>query len=112
MRILLDENLPRGLKHELPDHEIATVPEMGWSGTRDSELLRRAAGHFDVLVTADRNLEFQQNIAAASIGVVVVVAPNTRMQTLRPLTPAILSALTLAKGRTLVRVPGEPGARD
>lgn len=78
---------------------------MGWSGTADSDLLRRAAERFDVLVTADRNLEFQQNVAATAIGIVIVATPNTRMQTLQPLIPSILEALNLANDGILVRVP-------
>lgn len=78
---------------------------MGWSGTSDSDLLGRAAEHFDVLVTADRNLEFQQNVAATPIGIVIVAAPNTRIQTLQPLVPSILAAISLAKEGTVVLMP-------
>ena len=60
MRVLLDECVPRALRNDLPGHEVKTVAELGWAGVRNGELLRRAAAAFDVLITVDRNLEYQQ----------------------------------------------------
>lgn len=71
MKVLLDENLPRGLQHELEGHEVASVQELGWSGLGDEVLLIRAGKRFDAFVTADRNLEFQQNVAAAEVGIII-----------------------------------------
>ena len=63
MRVLLDECVPRPLGHELTEHEVSTVQELGWSGTKNGELLRRTAeASFDVLVTTDQNLEHQKNL--------------------------------------------------
>ncbi len=59
----------------------------------NGELLRRAAASFDVLVTADQNLQYQQNLENAKIGVVVVVTPSTRMADLEPLLPALRAAV-------------------
>jgi hypothetical protein len=70
MRILLDECVPRRLKHELGDHEVRTVTEMGWAGMKNGALLQLAAESFDVLLTTDRNLAFQQNTATLCLGVV------------------------------------------
>jgi hypothetical protein len=70
VRVLLDENLPVDLALELPEHDVQTVVGLGWEGIENGELLRRAAGHFDALVTMDRNLEFQQPIARQHFGVV------------------------------------------
>ena len=62
MRVLLDESLPRQLARELTEHDVRTVPEQGWAGLRNSELLRRAVEEgFEVFLTADQNLEYQQN---------------------------------------------------
>ena len=63
MRILLDESLPHELRDDLPGHAVKTVTEAGWTGVRNGELLRRAAESFDVFVTADQNLQYQQNLA-------------------------------------------------
>ena len=67
MRILLDESLPRPLAWLLPGHEVRTVAEMGWSGTRNGPLLALATADFGVLLTADQNLEHQQNLRALPI---------------------------------------------
>ncbi len=69
MRVLLDEQLPRHLARELRGHDVSTVQQEGWAGLKNGELLRRAADAvFDVFVTADRNLEFQQNLSQTAPG--------------------------------------------
>ena len=104
MRILLDESLPRPLARLLPEHEVRTVAAMGWAGIRNSELLQLAADEFDALLTADQNLEYQQNLGALPIAVVVLVAPTNRIQSLRPLIPVLLQTLQTLPPRQLVRV--------
>ena len=101
MRVLLDESLPRALARALPGHEARTVPQVGWAGTDNGELLRRAAdAGFDALVTMDRSLEYQQDIARAGLGVVVLIAPSNRVEHVLPLAPDILRALaTLQPGQ-------------
>jgi predicted nuclease of predicted toxin-antitoxin system len=106
MRILLDESLPQELQHELPGHDVLTVRKAGWSALKNGELLRRAAERFDVFLTADQNLQFQQNLAKLPISVVVLVASSNRMNTLHPLIPGLLEALNTLPPRTLIRVPG------
>ena len=69
MRILLDECAPRPLKRELPDYEIRTVVEMGWSGKKNGELLRlMSQERFAILLTTDQNLRYQQNLQQAGVG--------------------------------------------
>jgi hypothetical protein len=64
VRVLLDEQLPRHLVHQLQGHEVTTVQQQGWAGMKNGELLRSAAAAgFEVFLTADRNLEFQQNLS-------------------------------------------------
>jgi predicted nuclease of predicted toxin-antitoxin system len=104
MRILLDESLPRRLVPELIGHEAQTVQKRGWAGLANGELLRRASKEFDVLLTGDRNLEFQQNRAGLPIGVIVLVAANNRIDTLRPLIPEVLAVLKRIRPGQLVRV--------
>jgi PIN like domain len=97
VRILLDECLPRRLKDEFVGHEVATVPEMGWAGAKNGDLLRLAAPRFDVFVTIDQGLPSQQNLTAvlggSRLGVVVLVARSNRLEALRPLVPELLAAL-------------------
>ena len=104
MRILLDESLPIELRDELPQHSIRSVQEMGWSALKNGELLRRAVGQFEVFLTADQNLQYQQNVENLPVAVAVLVAKSNRIQSLRPLIPDLLSALASHEPRTLFRV--------
>ena len=65
MRVLLDECVPRKLKAELADHEVITVTENGWSGFKNGALLAIAALEFDIFLTVDQNLTFQQNLKSS-----------------------------------------------
>jgi predicted nuclease of predicted toxin-antitoxin system len=71
MRVLLDECVPRRLRAELPGHEVKTVAEAGWAGTKNGVLLQVAAAQFDVLLTVDSRLEYQQNFSGVTIAVIV-----------------------------------------
>jgi predicted nuclease of predicted toxin-antitoxin system len=93
MRLLLDESLPRGLKKLLDAHEVATVQEKGWAGTSNGALLRLAELKFDVFVTADQNLQYQQNLVGFDISVILLAAPSTRISDLEPLIPKVLAEL-------------------
>ena len=97
MRVLLDECLPRRLKRELLGHDARTAPEMGWASKRNGELLALAAGAFDVFLTVDRNLFYQQDVSAFNIAVIVLVAQSNRIDDLRPLAPRVLEVLATAK---------------
>jgi hypothetical protein len=104
VRILLDENLPVDLAGELTGHEVTSVTGLGWKGVKNGELLRRAEGRFEVSVTMDRNLEFQQNVAAFRVAVSVLVAQSNRIVHLQPLIPAILTNLRTARLGELRRI--------
>lgn len=104
MRVLLDESLPRPLGRLLADHVVRTVAEEGWAGVENGELLRAAAKRFDVVLTADQNLEFQQNPTTLPIAVIVLVAESNRLESLEPLVPLVLEAFTTLQPKKLVRV--------
>jgi hypothetical protein len=104
MRVLLDECVPRALRHELLGHQVTTVAEAGWAGVTNGELLRLAATRFDLMVTIDRNLEYQQNFAAFRIAVIVMHAPSNDIAVLRPLMPAVLAAIPLANPGAVTHV--------
>jgi hypothetical protein len=78
-RVLFDENLPRLLRRKLSEFDIRTVQEEGWGAYKNGELLRRAEGRFDVLLTADRRMQYQQKLTAFGIGVVVIVTPRLQL---------------------------------
>lgn len=104
MRVLLDECLDRRLARQIVGHEVKTVPQMGWAGIKNGELLRLAQDQFDVFVTADRNLSFQQPLPQFNIAVIVLQAPTNRLRDLRPLVPKLLDAIPLASKGQLHQV--------
>jgi hypothetical protein len=104
MRILLDEDLPRRLGALLTGHEVDTVRRAGWSGTKNGRLLGLAATKFDVFLTMDGKLEFQQNLATLPVAVLVVEAISNRMEHLEPVVPKILRVLNHIPPRTLRKV--------
>lgn len=102
MRILLDECVPRRLARDLVGHDVRTSPAMGWASKRNGELLRLAEGHFDLFVTVDRNLSFQQDVGKFELGVVVLVAASNRYADLQPLLAGLLARLNeVAPGQVL-----------
>jgi hypothetical protein len=105
MRVLLDECVPRRLRGHLPGHDVRTVPEMGWSGKKNGELLALMGGQgFQALLTVDQNLRHQQNVQAAGIAVVVLVAASNRLADLVPLVPSTLAALASVKPGDVVEI--------
>ena len=104
MKILIDECLPKRLKVALPEHTVFTVPEMGWAGKKDGELLVLMAGKFDVFLTIDQNLEYQQKIAQQAVAFVVLVAANSKMESLLPLIPEFLRTLPTLQAGTVTKI--------
>jgi len=108
MRLLLDECLARNLKRDLVGHEVRTVVEAGYSGMKNGALLRAAAGNFDVLITVDRNLPFQQNIGSLQIAVLILMAQGITYADLKPLVPDVLASLTTIQPGKILRVGKSP----
>ena len=107
MRVLLDECLPRRLKAHFPSGFIVnTVQQKGWSGQRNGALMRLAEAEFDVFVTMDRNIEYQQNLAGFNLAVILLRAPSNRLPDLLPILPDLLDAV---KSRSLGQLRQLPG---
>lgn len=104
MKVLLDECVPRRLRRELAAHEVHTVTERGWSGIKNGNLLKLAEVEYDVFLTVDQNLKYQQNLKAFNIGVMLLVASNNRLQTLLPLLTEAREALENIRAGDFVRV--------
>lgn len=96
MKRLLDECVDRRLAKEIGGHEVVTVPQAGWAGIQNGELLRLAQAQFDVFVTVDRNLSFQQHLPQFTIAVIVLQAPTNRLKDLRPLVPQLQQMVPVA----------------
>jgi len=107
LRVLIDESLPQRIAEELPGHEVSTVRQQQWTGLRNGVLLRSAAAAgFQVFVTADRKLQYQQNIPAIGIAVVVLTGVHNKVENLRPLLPKVLDALSSIQRGTVVEIAG------
>jgi hypothetical protein len=105
MRILLDECVPRRLRSHLVGHEVRTVAEMAWRGKRNGDLLRAMVGQgFDVLLTVDRNLPYQQNLRAGGIALVVLASGGITLADLIPLMRSTLAALVTVKPGEMVEI--------
>jgi hypothetical protein len=106
MKVPLDECVPRKLRRELTEHAVITVTERGWSGIKNGKLLPLAETEFEVFLTVDQNLKYQQNLKAFNIGVILLVARNNRLKTLLPLMPEVRRALENIKAGDFIRVGG------
>jgi hypothetical protein len=105
VKILLDECLPRDLRKHLAGHDCKTVPQAGLAGKSNGELLMLAEGAgWQVLLTVDRGISYQQNIAGRTISVAVIRAKSNRLPDLLPKVPAILDALSSIKPGEVVEI--------
>jgi hypothetical protein len=97
VKVLLDECIDWRLARDIVGHDVKTARQMGWATLKNGELLTLASEHFDVFITVDRNLSFQQNLGPLSIAVIVLQAKTNRLTELRPLVPSLLIAIESAK---------------
>jgi len=98
--------MPRKLRRDLPEFVVRTAQEEGWSAFKNGDLLTRASQAFDVLVTTDQRMRFQQNMPRFSIGVVVIESRDTRLIHLRPLLAQMRDAIaTVAPGQVVIVRP-------
>lgn len=104
MRLLLDESLPSRLKTVFPGHRVNTVTEMGWRSLSNGDLLAQASGLFQVFLTADQKLQYQQNVVRFDIAVIVLVARRNRFEDYEPLIPRLLEALARIRPGEVFRV--------
>lgn len=100
MRILLDECIDRRFARELVGYDVKTVPQMGWAGIKNGELMRLAEAEFEIFVTVDRNLSYQQNLRKFDIALIVLQARSNRIQDLLPFADLIIEAFSrIEKGK-------------
>lgn len=103
MKLIFDECIDRRLAKEFVGYEVKTVPQMGWAGIKNGQLLALVEAEFDVFITVDRNLSFQQNLPQFNIAVVVLQASSNRLADLKPVVPNILAILAnVVKGQATV----------
>jgi predicted nuclease of predicted toxin-antitoxin system len=105
MKVLLDDNLPHALRNELSTHTCFTVAYMKWGGVENDELLARAAAAgFEVMLTKDANLQYEQSLADLPIAVIVLHTKSNDMDDIRPHIPALLAALSTMLPRKITHV--------
>ena len=105
MKVLLDENLPHALRHELTDHEVFTVQFLKWTGTKNGALLAKAANAgFDAMITMDDGVEYQQNLKGLSIGIIILMAASNDIDDLLPLLPKLRRALKKPRPGVVIRI--------
>jgi hypothetical protein len=104
VKVLLDEYIPKRLIREFSGHDVRHVTQMGWASIKNGRLLALAEKQFDVFVTVDRNLSFQQHISKYQIAILIVHARSNRRQDLLPLMPKLLSTLLRCKARRVTSV--------
>ena len=96
MKILFDVNMPHPLRRELPGHEVVTAQFQGWAELENGDLVTAAEQDgFEVFVTADKNLRYQQNLAGRKIAILVL--PTNRLKVLRGIVPVIRAKLDAIK---------------
>lgn len=106
MKILLDESLPRKLRNDFGlEHEVWTVRDKKWLGKKNGELLRLVIDDgFDLFVTVDRNMPYQQNLDLLPFKIVVLCAKNNRRETLKELIPKIFETLFMEENTSLIEI--------
>lgn len=108
MKILLDEMMPRPLKHDLREHDVFTVQEMDWAGVKNGALIQFAvSAGFRVLLTVDQNLPYQQDVPSLGLAVLVLAVGGDRLQDLRPAVPRILTVIASEPQPGTVTIIGE-----
>jgi len=97
VRVLLDECVDWRLSRAIVGHDVKTAQQMGWASIKNGELLALASERFDVFVTADRNLSYQQNVRTLPVAIVVLRAKTNRLADLLPLVPNLLATISSTK---------------
>ena len=106
MKILLDESLPLKLRNDFGiDHEVLTVRDIGWLGKKNGELLKlMIESNFDLFVTVDRNLQYQQNLERFPITICVLCAVDNRRETLRKLIPILFDRIAKGNQQNIIEI--------
>jgi hypothetical protein len=104
VKVHLDECVNNRIIRYLVGLEITTVQKMGWTGIKNGNLLALAAAEFDVFVTIDKNLSYQQSIGNFDMALIVINSPSNNLTTLLPFLPHLVAAFPSAPKRELTTV--------
>lgn len=112
VNILFDENSPRPLRRFLVGHTVRTAQQMGWAGIENGDLLAIAQSEFDVVLTTDKGIKYQQNFTGRDIAVITLRAFDNRIKALTPLMPQVLALLSTVEPGRVYFVHAEDAAED
>ena len=104
MKLLLDECVPQRLRDDFPDHDVYTAEGAGLLGVKNGALLRAAAAQFDVLITVDQKMPFQQNLQKFDLALIILIAKPCRYPQLKLLAPKVLEILEEIKAGEVVEI--------
>lgn len=104
MKLLLDECVPQRLRNHFPGHDVYTAETTGLLGVKNGALLRTAAAQFDVLITVDQKMRFQQNLRKFDLALIILIAKPCRYLQLKLLAPKVLQVLEQIKAREVVAI--------
>jgi hypothetical protein len=104
LRVFLDHCVPKRLLRLLPEHEVKTAYQMGWAAKKNGELLRLVGGDFEVFITVDQNLRYQQNFASSQLVVIVLIAASNQYDDLAPLIPQVKQAIKDSNPGSVVEI--------
>ena len=106
MKVFIDECIDWRLTRSFGEIEVHTARQMGWSELKNGRLLREAAKQFEVFVTVDQSIDFQNNLAQIPIAVIILVTRNNMLKTLIPLVPRVIEKLPTLITGTAIRIEG------
>lgn len=104
MRLLLDECAPRRLRRGFPGHVVSTIEQAGLKGLKNGALLLAASTNFDVLVTVDKNIAYQQNSDGLPMSILILSVNNNRFESISPLLPKALESLESLSGNKIIKI--------
>jgi predicted nuclease of predicted toxin-antitoxin system len=104
MKLLLDECVTRDLIRDLGKHEVHTIEDAGFKGLKNGRLLTAAAGIYDIIITVDQNMPYQQNIQGLQIAVVVLAAKRNSYVRLKPLLPRAVAAIEVIQPGQIITI--------
>ena len=104
MKVLLDECVTRYLKRDFTGHQVLTVEEAGFKGLKNGQLLQAVSGLYEVLVTVDQNLQYQQNLSSFAIAIILLKAQRSTYPMLKPLMPQVHAILQKIKPGEIIVV--------
>lgn len=103
-KILLDECIPRPLARYLPGHYVRTASQMGWASIVNGELIELAEADFEVFITVDKGILYQQNLRSTILGFILLRAYSNRLEDLLPLVPDLLAKLVTIKAGDIMEL--------